>query len=101
MPTTAQDWPLSVRMLPTMPVAAANSVCQNECAKTTVQPFWISSEPNVRPSAAGIPNKEKKSTLAAHTLLHLFFGCHIQETTQFFVQLLADLLLSKQRSQSV
>src|SRR5881394_3485570 len=40
MPTTVQDLPLRVRVLPTMPVASANSVCQNEYAKTTGQPFW-------------------------------------------------------------
>jgi len=51
--------------------------------------------------ASSLQTHSSKRILAAHTLLHLFFGCHIQETTQFFVQLLADLLLSKQRSQSI
>jgi len=38
---------------------------------------------------------------AAHALLHLFLGCHLEETAKLFIQLLFDAFLSEQRSQSV
>src|SRR6266566_2093244 len=37
----------------------------------------------------------------AHALLHLFLGCHLEETAKLFIQLLFDAFLSEQRSQSV
>ena len=42
-----------------------------------------------------------KRILAAHPQLHLFFDRHLQEAVQFFIQFLADLFLSEQRTQSV
>jgi|HubBroStandDraft_2_1064218.scaffolds.fasta_scaffold1456093_2 hypothetical protein len=42
-----------------------------------------------------------KHILATHTLLNVFFGCHLQEAAQFLVQLPFYPFLSKQRSESV
>jgi hypothetical protein len=44
---------------PTMPVEAPKSVCQNECARTTVHPFRRSSGPNTRPCSADSPIKKR------------------------------------------
>ena len=38
--------------------------------------------------------------LVAYPVFHFFFGGHVQEAAQFFVQLLADLLPSEQRSEA-
>src|SRR6266478_2292348 len=42
-----------------------------------------------------------KRILAAHSLLHLFLGCHLEEAAQLFVELPFDTFLSEQRSQSL